>query len=109
MGLASALSQLYRKPGLKTTIIIEEGFVCGRLEILEMAYVTGRKLGIEIVIVFQSVSQIKQLYARPMENLSQWRGALLSPWRKRHGGLDGRTGWPGIGARAERVRTIRPQ
>jgi type IV secretory pathway TraG/TraD family ATPase VirD4 len=74
--LASALAQLYRKPGLKTTILIEEGFVCGRLEILEMAYATGRELGIDIVIVFQSVAQIRQLYP------AQWKtflsGAVLA-------------------------------
>jgi type IV secretory pathway TraG/TraD family ATPase VirD4 len=74
--LSSAIEQLYRTPGLKTTIIIEEGFVCGRLEILEMAYATGREMGIDIVIVFQSVAQIRQLYP------AQWKtflaGAVLA-------------------------------
>jgi type IV secretory pathway TraG/TraD family ATPase VirD4 len=60
--LGTALSELYKKPGLKTTLIIEEGFACGRLDILERTLATAREMKINIVIVYQFVSQIKQLY-----------------------------------------------
>jgi hypothetical protein len=72
----SAAGDLFKKPGLKTTLIIEEGYTCGRLEILEKVLAIGRELDIEIVIVFQWISQIKELYPAAWQRFVS--GALVA-------------------------------
>jgi type IV secretion system protein VirD4 len=60
--LSSALRALYRYGGVPTTLIIEEGFVLGHHAEIEQALSALRGFGSRITIVFQSISQIKQLY-----------------------------------------------
>ena len=72
----SAADMLLSVPGIKTTIIIEEGFALGRLEVLDRLYAVAREHSIEIVIVFQRLSQIKQLYPNTWQQFVS--GALLA-------------------------------
>jgi type IV secretory pathway TraG/TraD family ATPase VirD4 len=69
---------LLATPGIKTTLIIEEGFALGRLEVLERLFAVAREAVIEIVVVFQRVSQIKQLYP---ETWQQFTAGIIVAYR----------------------------
>jgi type IV secretory pathway TraG/TraD family ATPase VirD4 len=74
----AATDVLLATPGIKTTLIIEEGFALGRLEVLERLYAVAREALIEIVVVFQRVSQIKQLYP---ETWQQFTAGIIVAYR----------------------------
>ena len=61
--LSSALRALYRHGGVPTTLLIEEGFVLGHHAEIEQALSILRGFGSRMTIVFQSLQQIKKLYA----------------------------------------------
>jgi len=62
--LSSALRGLYRHDGVPTTIIIEEAYVTGHHEEILKALSILRGYGSRMTIVFQSYSQIRELYPK---------------------------------------------
>jgi type IV secretory pathway TraG/TraD family ATPase VirD4 len=72
----AATDVLLTTPGIKTTIIVEEGYALGRLEVLERLYAVAREAEIEIVIVFQRLSQIKELYPKTWQQFTS--GAIVA-------------------------------
>ena len=62
--LSTALRGLYRHDGMPTTVIIEEAYVLGYHEEIEQALSILRGFGSRMTIVFQSYSQIRQLYPK---------------------------------------------
>ena len=62
LALSAALRAIYRERGMPMTLIVEEGFVLGHHALIEQALSILRGFGGNMTIVFQSLSQIKQLY-----------------------------------------------
>jgi type IV secretory pathway TraG/TraD family ATPase VirD4 len=62
LALSSALRGLYRHDGMPTTVILEEAYVTGYHEEIEQALSILRGYGSRLTVVFQSYSQIRQLY-----------------------------------------------
>jgi type IV secretion system protein VirD4 len=62
LALSAALRACYQPGGVPVTIIIEEGYVLGHHAEIEAALSILRGFDSRMTIVFQSLSQIKQLY-----------------------------------------------
>jgi type IV secretion system protein VirD4 len=62
MFLSSALRACYQPGGVPVTLVIEEGYVLGHHAEIESALSILRGFNSRMTIVFQSLSQIKQLY-----------------------------------------------
>jgi len=60
--LSAALRACYQPGGVPVTLVIEEGYVLGHHSEIESALSILRGFNCRMTIVFQSLSQIKQLY-----------------------------------------------
>jgi type IV secretory pathway TraG/TraD family ATPase VirD4 len=62
LALSSALRALYRHDGIPTSLVAEEAFVIGHLAEFEQACSILRGFRSRLIVVFQSLQQIKKLY-----------------------------------------------